>query len=459
MIIGVLLAWELVALASIPSVLLRRQGQPISASAWIFALLMLPGLALFAWWIFGRTRLERRLRKRTLCLGNGRGENRLEELCEPSEFDTLVPERAVCRFAFSTKGNRVELLSDNRRAFSVYEEEIQGAKETIHLFFYTFFVDDTGRRICDRLIERAKEGVSVRVAVDGFGSQGETKKLEKLLKPHGIDVAVFLPRSLHPSKIPRINFTNHRKVTIIDERIAFTGGMNIGDQYKHDWKDLMMRVQGPAVAALSRVFVEDWRFASSKHFPLVEGGGISKFEEDALVTLVASGPDTESWIHDAYFSAITRARERIWITTPYLIPTPELTQALRSAAGRGVDVRLVVPRGSDVEMVSLAARSYYSRLISEDVRIFEYLSTMLHGKAMIVDSKCAVGTANLDNRSMRLSFELCCFIDDSTLLSDLTSWMEGLFEQSEEVTLEHVKQTPTSQRVLQAAAHLFAPLL
>lgn len=452
------LAVELVAFASVPSVLLRRQGHPLSASAWLIALVAMPLLALPAWWLFGRLRLERRLRKRSYARSSKHGENLLAHICEHGRFDDLVPERARNDFEFCCFGNRVELFTSGQEAFQSLEKAIEAAKESIHLFFYAFLVDDTGTRICDRLIERAREGVKVRVVVDGFGSQGHVRKLRRNLSSRGIQFAIFMPRAIFPLKAPRINFSNHRKIVVVDERVAYSGGMNVGEDYERHWRDVLVRYEGPIVAAFSRVFAEDWKFATRETLDCPHRHEVERFEDGVEVSLVAGGPDTESWIHDAYFAAIVGARQRVWITTPYLIPTPELSQAIRTAAGRGVDVRIIAPKESDVGVVNLAARSFYWRLVADGVRVFEYETGVLHAKTMVVDDWCCIGTANLDNRSMRLSFELCTFVDDQETTESLVRWMKEL-ERESLITAQRLSDTSRRELILQSAAHLFAPLL
>jgi cardiolipin synthase len=178
------------------------------------------------------------------------------------------------------------------------------------------------------------------------------------------------------------------------------------------------------------------------------------------VAVVASGPDSENWIHDAYFTALTQANRRIWLATPYFIPTQPLLAALRTAAGRGVDVRLVVPAVSDVLLVRWASRSYYRLLVSAGVRVLEYQKTMLHAKALLVDEdRASVGSANLDTRSLRLSFEVGCFLASSELCEELADWFESLFAHALPITDESLNAQPVRYKLLESAAHLMSPLL
>jgi cardiolipin synthase len=205
--------------------------------------------------------------------------------------------------------------------------------------------------------------------------------------------------------------------------------------------------------------LDDWYFATAEY---VDDAGAERVAPQGSVdvAVIVSGPDTESWIHDAYFTALTRSERCIWIATPYFIPTQALVAALRTAAGRGVDVRIVVPDMSDVRLVKWASRSYYRLLVSAGVRVYEYQGTMLHAKALLVDDeRASVGTANLDTRSFRLSFEVGCFFASSELCSELRSWFASLLEHSHEIDEAMLNADPVSKKLLESVAHLMSPLL
>lgn len=458
-ILQTLVILELAALASVPSVLLRRRGRPTAAIAWLLSLFALPALGSIAWWAIGRTRIERKLRRHLVTKRDF-----VERHGAPSEtttrFDQLLPRRALGEYAFASSRNRIELLTDGARAFPQMEAAIASAERCVHMIFYIFKLDETGLRVCQVLEERALAGIRVRLLLDGFGCQKTAHAIRRRLEPSGVEVRVFLPSRIWPLYAPRFNFVNHRKILAVDGRVAFTGGMNIASDYEHSWRDLMVRVEGPAVSGLNHILLEDWYFATgddlgdpSEGSELVEGAATE-------VGVVSSGPDTESWIHDAYFMAITRAQRRLTIATPYFIPTQPILTALRTAGGRGVQVSLIVPSLSDVRLVMWASRSFYKPLIEAGVRIFEYPSAMLHAKALVQDEEIAsVGTANVDNRSFRLNFEVSCFINDKEIVTELSEWMDSLMSESEEITAESLERTSTLRRLGESAAHLLSPLL
>ncbi len=449
-------AFELLALCTVPSVLLRRRGRPTAALAWIFALFALPALGGLAWWAFGRTNLERKKRRRAKKKRDFTEKRGAPAVAKDTIFARQMPERAHGDCVFASHGNQVELLLDGPNAFPVLEAAIASATRSIHVEYYIWENDDVGRRLRDHLVERAHAGVAVRVLVDGFGTRN-ARWLTEPLRQAGAKVGIFLPSHFTPFRAPRFNFVNHRKVVVVDGAVAFTGGMNIGNAYATDWRDTMVRIEGPAVRALDHVFLDDWYFATDELIDDERSGPPSA--NGIEVAVVASGPDSEAWIHDAYFIALTQAKRRIWIATPYFIPGPAILAALRTAAGRGVDVRILVPSTSDVTIVKWASRSYYRGLTEAGVHIFEYQG-MVHAKALLTDDDIAcIGTANIDSRSFRLSFEVGCFLASAELNEKLASWHASLVQDSVAVTTRSLERKPLVQKLGESAAHLFSPLL
>jgi cardiolipin synthase len=452
-------ASQIVALLTIPSVLLQRQGQPRAALAWLLMMFALPAVGVVGWWLIGRTSIVRKRRKR-----EARSRAFAERFGPPHSepcgaFDGLLPERALGDSIFTSQGNRVDLLFDGPSAFPEMERAVASARRTVNVMFYIFRNDETGRRFRDLLVERARAGVRVRVLIDAWGSPRFTGKFSDPLRAAGASVAAFLPSHFMPLLAPRFNFANHRKLLVVDDRIAFLGGMNIGDEYALHWRDVMARIEGPSARALDHVFLDDWYFASREDVPLPERPPlIAAGDTDCAV--IASGPDRASYIHDAYFIVFTRANERIWIVTPYFIPSDALATALKTAAGRNVDVRILLPSTSDVSVVKHAARSYYAELLAAGVRIYEYQGPMLHAKAFIVDRDLStVGSANVDTRSFKLNFEVGCFISSRETSAQIASWFEDLLADSHRVTVNEVRARSTSEKLLESAAHLFSPLL
>jgi len=264
-----------------------------------------------------------------------------------------------------------------------------------------------------------------------------------------------------------VNFRTHRKIVVCDGRIGFTGGINICDDQAaavtgdRAWRDTHLRIEGPPVGDLQLAFLEDWHFATGSapctrdYFP----------ERDAPATgpwvqILASGPDEDSYAIEKFcFAAIAGAQRRVLITTPYFVPNEPLLLALMTAAQRGVGVQILVPQRSDSRLVTAAARSYFEELVRVGVRVHEYASSMLHAKTLVVDDVALVGTANMDNRSFRLNFELAAALFDAGLAELLAETFRADLQHAVEYRLRTARRTPVWQRMSEATARLLSPLL
>jgi len=458
------------ATLSIPSVLLRRRGRPVAAVSWILALVSLPVVGIVLWWLFGRRHLERRRRRKRWTLD--KMSRKLETVRDqlqspPSHLPTLLPVKYVpIELEHSvfppTSGNVVELL-DSKDAFDIMERDIRAAKHHVHALFYIWKNDATGKRFRDTLIDAAQRGCEVRVLCDAIGSPVMATAFSRPLRKAGARVERFLPPTLLTAT-PRLNFRNHRKILVVDGTTGFIGGFNIGDEYRNDWRDLGVRIGGPAVDQLQEIFADDWYYASDED--LADTGYFGRWTRTkdghgTACAAVASGPDTlTAPIHDALFMAMNEAKERLFLMTPYFIPTRSIMAAMRAAVYRGVDVRLMVPARSDVSLVRHASRSYYPELLEVGARIYEYQPTMLHAKVALFDDELVmVGSANVDNRSFKLNFEAICFIGGRKLNREVSEVFFKDLEQCEEISARDIEQLPWVSKLASATAHLLSPLL
>ncbi|MFW5921483.1 MAG: cardiolipin synthase, partial [Polyangiales bacterium] len=416
-----------VSLAFIPFVLVRRKEAP-SAIAWIMVLVFLPILGMILFWFLGRDRVRRPAAAKASANVDVRGRLSQYDLLESPELEPLLEQqradkRGVMRLAAHVArmdvvpGNDVQVLVGAPDTYDAHIEAIEAAEDHVHLEFYIIRPDEPGRRLRDALVAAAERGVHVRLLKDGFGSRTLGRRFLGPLRRAGAHVATFLP--LDPiRRAYTFNLRNHRKLMIVDGRIGFTGGINFGEEFL-PWRDVHLRIHGPAVHQLQAIFAEDWYFASRYHlahpafFPDVQPQGKS------VMQLVESGPDaTVESIHRLYFAAIASARDRVSLITPYFVPDRALLVALQTAALRGVDVRLVLPSTSNHRVTFHAGRSFYDELLGAGVSIHEYGPGMVHTKAMIVDGTFAtVGSANLDVRSFRLNFELIAVLWDPATVS------------------------------------------
>ncbi len=429
--IVLVLADVLVALAVVT--VLRRPREPRAMVAWILVLILLPLVGLVLFWLMGEPRIERTRRRRHrrrsqiehVFHRNARkywGGHTPAPAAISDELTQLM--RVATRISTHppTRGNQVELLFESEQSFHVVMEAIASARHHVHLEYYIFQPDETGAAVRDLLARKAAEGVQCRVLLDYIGCWSLSGGFLQPMEEAGVEVLFFMPVVPWRGRW-RVNFRNHRKIVVVDGQVGFTGSQNIGDEYRGrrtkygPWRDTQMRIIGPAVQHLQEVFIEDWFFAGGDdlvdeaYFPPVEPAS------DQIVQVVPSGPDLPCLaMYQLFFAAIGIARRSVRVITPYFVPDTSMIVALQSAAHRGVRVQLMIPSRSDNRWVLWAGRSFYEELIATGVEILEYDHGMLHSKVMIVDESWAmVGSANMDERSFRLNFEVTAILYDAGL--------------------------------------------
>lgn len=469
---------QVLGLLHIPSVLLRRSQQPMAQLTWILCLLTVPYLGVVLWWAIGRTHLKRKRRRRARARQEvSRGLAKLDRPLTPPELPdsqdgdalALLKRQAMLvsdNDVFpTTGGNNVRILFGGREAYPAFEEAIRAARHHVHVQFYIWQRDAVGERLRDLLVQKAREGVEVRLLYDAIGASAVSYGgFMDPLREAGGQVAPFLPFRLERSL--RVNFRNHRKIVIVDGEVGFTGGLNVGEEY-FDWYDIAFRVQGHVVNQLQEVFAEDWFFATEEsiselaYFDGVTSSPVDGDCGDVVARVVASGPDSvHAVIHAMFFIAITSARERIWITTPYFIPDGAIMTALRTAAMRGVDVRLLLPGKSDVPVAQTAGRGYFDELLEAGVRIYEYEPSVLHAKILTFDDRWAiVGSANMDNRSFRLQFEVNLALESEEINDRLCADFRERLLDAEEIDPVQWRERGRWSRLKEALARLLSPVL
>ncbi len=456
-----------VAINAIGIVLQRRSAA--STLAWLFALVFLPVLGLAAYWIIGPLRLERRKRRRTRSkriLAEGvRGLAALD--VEAAQHHQLAQVAIGLGEPPPLRADAVDLYFDGVSAYKAIFDAIAVATNHVHLEYYIWEPDTIGTRLRDLLVERARAGVTVRVILDGTGSGHISKKFLAPLREAGAVVAWFNPVRLWTLRRRRADFRSHRKIVVCDGRVGFTGGMNITDAHtaelsKDYWRDTHLRVTGTAVWAMQRLFFEDWYFVADELLPVTDDTLPSPVHDGShLVQVIGSGPDATTFaIQKVMFTAINRAATRIWLTTPYFVPDEALLTALVTAALRGVDVRVLVPKRGDSRLVDLAARSYFPELLEANVHVYEYEARFIHAKTLVCDDDIAiVGTANFDNRSFRLDFELAAIAYGHTANIELAGAFERDLTDSREIRKGDFAKQSFLHRLGEASARLLSPLL
>ena len=465
-----------VALALIPFVLVRRK-EPSATIAWILTLVFIPAVGAILFLLFGRDRIRlpaKRKRERDAVV-RAQVAASLEEAPE-RDSSLTTPESPLERALFrvgarlthlrATSGNLVEVLTEGAAMYDALGASIDAARNHVHAQYYLIRNDATGLWFRDRLVAAARRGVTVRLLMDGYGCFALGSAWRRPLHKAGVLVGEFLPmRSL---LLQPVNLRNHRKIVVVDGHTAFTGGFNIGDEYRGQmpgvggWRDVHIRIEGPAAAELQRVFFQDWAFATnetiepSQYFPKapIASGG-------ATIAIVPSGPDTHTEaIHRLFFGAIVGAEREVLVTTPYFVPTESLLVAMELAAMRGVDLKLMLPGRSNHAVTFHAGRSFYSQLLEAGVDLREYVPGIVHAKTLVADGKVAlVGSANMDLRSFRLNFEVHALVHDATTAATLRDAFHAEVADSRRVELGAWQARPWTLRVKEGASRLVSPLL
>jgi cardiolipin synthase len=425
----------------------------------------LPVLGIVLLVLFGRERLPRRVKRKGRHADGLRLRPRAEERRAKRWSDV---EHAACALGETPArpGNAVTLLPDGKAAFAAIRQAVEEARRHIHVEEYIFRNDRLGGDLLRLLIEKARAGVRVRVLVDAIGTTGARRLIRELARAGGRG-AVSMPISPF-ARLFAPNHRNHRKIIVCDGRVGFLGGMNVGDEYfglgfrSRHWADLHLRIEGPAVLDLQEVFVQDWDFATDETpdegdaFPEVGRAG------DAWVQIVASGPDEPvNSTREVIFTALARASRRILISSPYLVPDAGLRDALRNAALRGVEVVLLTQgRPPENWLTYLCSRFYWDRWLALGIRIFEYQRGILHSKAVVVDDDWAtIGSANVDNRSLQINFEVQALLDQPETVGPVYRHFEAELACSREVTAEEFDRRRLGVRVVESVVRLLAPLL
>ncbi len=466
---GLLLFDILIVAILLPTVVLQRRESGATL-AWVLVIVLLPFVGLLSFWLFGTTRLHLRRRKRR------KAEEKLSKALQrmqPDQEGTLqITGISPSLLKLVSKlddlgplsGNSVDVMRDGREVFDKLEDAFDTASHHIHLIYYIWESDYTGERLRDALARAARRGVKVRLLVDDVGSRLAKPAFFMPLQQAGGKVERFLKVNILSRRLT-LNNRNHRKVVVVDGKTAFTGGMNVGDDYAgrgEPWLDLHACIRGPVVYALQEVFCQDWYHATGEDLVSTTYFPVQKAVGNICAQFLASGPADARWqaIHTVLFAAMNLASERIWVETPYFVPDRPILMALQTAALRGVDVRLLLPGHSDHPLVLAAGHSFIDDLLADGVRVFEVQRAMPHAKAVMIDGNFAtLGSANMDQRSFRLNFEGNVFFYGSEIASKLEQDFLAQCAGAKEVMLPERRQQGKTERFLESIARVLAPLL
>ncbi|MFD2586920.1 cardiolipin synthase [Croceitalea marina] len=460
--------------------ILLKNKNPVKTLSYIFALAIFPFLGLLVYYLFGQDYRKSKIFEKKYILDNnsikqwrkkfhldaeeredfeeeyGEGIAKIYELLRNNE-------RAVLSF-----DNDLELLTNGEEKFKKLKADLTNAKNHIHLEYFVLVDDELGLKIIDLLCKKAEEGVKVRLIYDDVGSSISSKTKKRMTRC-GVDHYPFMP-VIFSNSTSKLNYRNHRKIVVIDGEIGYLGGINIEKKYDNSydnerfWRDTHVRLVGGAVGSLQSLFLLSWGFVSNDNleihqqlFPKVK----SSTNIPVAVQIAASGPDSD-WanIMEAIFCAVNMANERIYITSPYFIPNDSILTALSTAARSGVDVRMIIPYGSDSWPAQYATDSYISQCLNSGMRIFRYKKGFVHAKTMLIDDLFStIGTANLDYRSLSINFEVNALIYNAPVNEKLAAVFHNDLKDCEEVDAERWEERGISRKLQESFSRLLAPLL
>lgn len=456
--------------------IIRRRFPPGTSMAWLSIIFFLPIAGFVVYLLAGHYRLgRRRMRLHRLFLKSMREYHKsphiAQQIARPAVDPLLLPlilqAEKISRMPI-IGGSSVELLGDTQQMVRRLIADIDAAEHHVHMLFYIYRPDATGRQVADALIRAAQRGVRCRLLADAAGSRQlfHFRGLAKELNEQGVLTHPALPAAPLRRRFSRIDLRNHRKLVVIDGQVAYTGSQNIvdadyGNRRSGPWIDLSGRFTGPVVGQFQAVFLDDWGFETkgmpdgSDIFPTLPATG------DVAAQVVATGPNHESIsLLRVILASINAAQKRIVITSPYLVPDEPTIQALSMAVDRGVRVDVVVPLKSDHPLVSAAGRAHFIRLLEAGVHIYQHSAGMLHAKTITVDDTFALlGSSNLDIRSFHLNFELNVLLYGARITQELQAAQEEYMRQSEAVNPRRWRHRSGSVQFLENAAALLSPLL
>ncbi|MBU3582583.1 cardiolipin synthase [Polynucleobacter sp. 15G-AUS-farblos] len=448
------------------------------AFAWIFIVMTFPVVGISLYVLIGERPVGRKLTRKIIRM-NREYEKITEDMRIMYAGDRLklpIEARSFSLLAESNNGtpvvagNKVELHTNSLQILQLFIDEINQAKESLHLEFYIWALGGDADRVGEALIAASKRGVECKVLLDSLGSSAWFKsRWPARFRNAGIQVTEALPIQIGRFQFRRADLRLHRKIFIIDNAVVWTGSMNLVDPrtFKQDsgvgeWVDAMVRVEGPIATQFELTFAFDWsvdnpsitHFRDQKPRKAPHEGGVIAQE-------LASGPVyRDDILYQVMLSAIIDAEEELTITTPYFGPDDGLMQALMATARRGVKVTLIVPKLNDSKLVAWSSRSYYADLLNSGVCIAEFHGGLLHTKSLLVDQKAAIfGSVNFDQRSLRLNFEISLIVYDEVFCAGLEKLVESYIAQSNFVDPKAWAKRPKWQHYLENAAHLTSPLL
>ena len=468
-VMGVLygLYWAIIVLVIIRVML--RNHDSVKTLAWIMVFIFIPFLGLVLYFFFGRDTRKKRLASKRL-LSQIKQHSTLK-VAGSTKSDIRPEYQSLVTFFENSSSvpllsfDEAEVISDTQLFAERLFEIISAAKDHIHLQFYIIEDDEFGCRLRDALVEKAKQGVEVRVIYDSVGCWKVSNRFFESMRRAGVHVEAFL-KVYFPLLSNRVNYRNHRKVVVVDGKVGLVGGCNIADRYLKGvkggcWRDTMLLLRGVAVNGLQASFLLDWYFANrtlvngKRYFPVSDGN------KKSFVQVVTSNPVGEiRAIISGYIKILSQAKGYVYLQTPYFMPDEAFLQALKNAALSGVDVKLMIPEHSDSVIADYASMSYLGALLNSGVKVYLYRSGVLHSKTVVCDDYLSsVGSTNLDFRSFFYNFEVSAFVYDKAVALNLKESFLNDLKQCRQLTTNEYRKRSFFKRCAESFIKLFSPLL
>ncbi len=434
--------------------MLYQRRSPTSIISWLLFIILVPYIAVVVYFLIGARKQLTKNNNSALSLKEGGDVSQVEI----NSTDRILRSNGISGVS---QHNNFELITDGVGAFNKMMAEINNAEKSISMSTYVFKRDCVTKAILEALTQKASQGVKVRLLLDSLGSshlyfwQGIFRPLRKA----GGEVAFFMPLFRLPYQ-NYINLRNHRKIYLFDEKTLMTGGMNLAEEYMgpeesiHRWKDVLFKTEGSSTYQYSQVFESGWSYATGQPIRQVKEPESIKCGNSSM-QVVPSGPDIKGdALFEGLINAISMAKERVWIVTPYYVPDEMMNRTLKMAKRRGLDVKLITPKFSNHILADLSRSSYMRELAENEVDLVLYKGGMLHAKAILLDDNTVmIGSANLDNRSLLINYEVVSFAYSKDIVKEVEVWMSLFIKDAD----HEMPEASTLRRVSENFMRILAP--
>lgn len=455
---------------------LMYKRDPRTAWGWIVTCLLIPTIGPVLYFLLGVNRIRTRAKKlkgEALVLDTDQVNAYFEKYVPGKhQFTPDIEQMVMGNLSQNISnrsllgGNSVRILFDGNEAYPDMLEAINKAQKNIFLATYIFETNKTGHKFIEALSAAKKRGVDVRVMLDGIGEYYSWPKAGRYLKKAGIPFTRFLPPKLIPLS-PFLNLRNHRKMLIVDDKISYTGGMNIGDRHLVDElkgtgaRDIQFKLTGPIVSQMKDVFMEDWSFCEGIHLPTIESHNSFDAPGSDACRIITVGPNQDiDKLRMLFTGMVSQAREKIFIMTPYFLPSHELVGAIQVAALKGVEVNIILPAKNNLPYVHWATQNMLWEILQYRVNVYYQSPPFSHSKLFVIDEVYSIiGSANMDPRSLRLNFEMVAEIYSRGVAKELIKHFEDRISKSKRITLADVDSRSVPVRLRDSICWLFSPYL